>query len=197
MKRNPLPARRPQGGYILILVLVALVAMMISGIALVRSMDTSQLVAGNLASRNATINSADAAVQTAVGWLQVQNPTGSLNNDTPGSGYMAEDQEGSTGNNPQFSWINSYPFSQCTSCVWTDAAGNTVEYVIHRMTYIAGDPSAAGNYSQSLNATTVNGVSQSSDAPSYNVSGVHYYRVTVVVRDSRNTSTVIQSFLTI
>ena len=41
-----------QRGYMLMLVLVALVAMMVSGIALVRSMDTNTLVAGNLASRN-------------------------------------------------------------------------------------------------------------------------------------------------
>jgi type IV pilus assembly protein PilX len=183
----PQPAHHREGGYILLLVLVALVAMMISGIALVRSMDTSQLVAGNLASRNATIHSADAAVQTAVTWLQAQS-SGTLNADASTSGYFAEDLEGN--------WVPSFAFSQCTGCVGTDATGNQVSWVVHRMSTMAGNTSANGNYSSTLTTSGTPNTSNSSDTPTYNGTQAHFYRVTVQVRDTRNTTTVIQSFIT-
>ena len=62
--------RKIQRGAVLMVVLVALIAMMISVLALTRSMDTHQLVAGNLAFRNATVHSSDVGVQNAVQWLQ-------------------------------------------------------------------------------------------------------------------------------
>ena len=70
-------------------VLVALVAMLIGVIALSRSMDTNQLVAGNLAFRNATVHSSDAGIQGAVQWLQTTVGTPTLNNCNPNRGYFA------------------------------------------------------------------------------------------------------------
>ena len=82
------------------------VAMMISGIALVRSMDTSQLVAGNLAARNATINSADGAIQLAVAWLQTQGNTVTLadcDNQQSSSIWTREAAEGATASSSMIS----------------------------------------------------------------------------------------------
>ena len=70
-------------------VLVALVAMMISVIALSRSSDTNQLVAGNLAFRNAAVHSSDAGILNAVQWLQSTVGTPALNNSAPNRGYYA------------------------------------------------------------------------------------------------------------
>ena len=93
MRQVAVCPRHSQRGYMLMLVLVALVAMMVSGIALVRSIDTNQLVAGNLASRNATVHSADLAVQEAVNWIQANATNGVLFADATASGYYAEEQE--------------------------------------------------------------------------------------------------------
>ena len=112
MKRRPAPPRARQRGYMMMLVLIALVAMMISGIALVRSMDTNQLVAGNLAARNATIHSADLAVQQAVNWIQANATNGVLNADAPASGYYAEEQEPN--------WTAPGTWSACATCTTTD-----------------------------------------------------------------------------
>ena len=70
-------------------VLVALVAMLISVIALSRSMDTHHLVAGNLAFRNSTVHSSDAGVQSAVLWLQSTVGTPRLNTTEVDDGYYA------------------------------------------------------------------------------------------------------------
>jgi Tfp pilus assembly protein PilX len=188
MKPRP-PALAQQGGYILLLVLVSLVAMMISGIALVRSMDTSQLVAGNLANRNATLHSADLGVQQAVTWLQAQATTGVLNNDAPVSGYYAEGVD-QAWNTPSF-------WTTCTTCSTTDAANNTISWVISRMCNTPGDPSGVGVYCSALSGTTTTGGSYSSDAINFSGTPLHFYRITVQVRDSRNTTTLSQAFVTL
>jgi len=182
-------SRGRQGGYILLLVLVALGAMMISGIALVRSMDTSQLVAGNLAARNATLHSADLGVQQAVTWLQGQATTGVLNADSAANGYYSAGIE-----QP---WTSPSFWSTCAACNTTDAAGNTVSWVISRMCAITGTPNANGNYCSALSGTTSIGGSYSSDAINFSGSPVYFYRVSVQVRDSRNTTTLSQAFVTL
>jgi len=182
--------KRSQGGYILLLVLVAMVAMMLSGIALIRSMDTSQLVAGNLASRNATLNSADVGMQNAVAALQAIAAAGNLNSDAASSGYYAEEAEPT--------WSSSSFWATCTSCSTTtpDAAGNTVYWAIHRMCSSAGSPSATGNYCKSVAGSGATGGSMSSDAPTFTGTAAYYYRITVQVLDKRNNSTLTQAFVT-
>lgn len=189
MKQRARALPRRQGGYILMLVLVALVAMMVSGIALVRSMDTGQLMAGNLANRNATLHSADLGVQQAVTWIQAQAQTGALNADAPANGYYAEGAEQA--------WTSPTFWTTCTICTSTDAANNTVSYVISRMCNVPGDPNAVGTFCSTLSGTTTTGNSYSSDAINFSGTPVHFYRITVQVRDSRNTTTLSQAFVTL
>jgi len=190
MIRAPLPRPRAgQRGYILLLVLVALVAMMLSGIALFRSMDTSQLVAGNLASRNATLHSADSGMQAAALWLQANYLN--VNNDQPANGYYAEEVEGA--------WTSSAYWSTCTTCTVLpspDAAGNTISYVIHRMCTLAGNPNGVGNYCLTVNGSNATNNSMSSDAATFTGTAVYYYRITVQVVDGRNNATLTQAFVT-
>jgi Tfp pilus assembly protein PilX len=182
-------ARRQAGGYILVLVLVALVALMISGIALFRSMDTSQVVAGNLAARQATVHSADAGMQAAANWLQVNSSNGVLLADAAASGYYAELIE------PD--WNAASTWSPCATCqAVPDAAGNTVTWVVHRMCTTAGSPSAVGNYCLSATGNGSTSGSYSADAPTFTGAVAYYYRITVLVTDNRNTSTLSQAFVT-
>jgi type IV pilus assembly protein PilX len=181
--------RGAQRGYMLVLVLVALVAMMISGIALVRSMDTSQLVAGNLAARNGTVNSADAGVQAAVNWIQANASTGVLNGDVVASGYYSFGQNQA--------WTSSAFWANCAACTFVDAANNQVSYSISRMCQLTGIPTGAGNYCSSLNGTAANGGSYSSDAVNFIGSPKYFYRITVQVVDTRNSSSLSQTFVTL
>lgn len=178
-----------QKGYMLVLVLVALVAMMISGVALVRSMDTSQLVAGNLASRNATVNSADAGVQAAVAWIQANASNGVLNSDSAASGYYSYGADQA--------WTTSSFWSQCTACSFTDNANNQVSWSVSRMCKITGLPTGTGNFCASANGSAANGGSYSSDAVNFTGSPKYFYRITVQVVDQRNSSTLSQAFVTL
>lgn len=185
--------RRAQGGAVLMVVLVALVAMLVSVIALSRSMDTHHLVAGNLAFRNATVHSSDAGVQGAVLFLQSTVGTARLNTTAVDDGYYAVVAEPN--------WDSETFWSQCGGCTVSasDIAGNRVQYVVHRMCSIQGNPNAAGNSCSLLIAapTAANGGSFSADA--FNFSGVaqNYYRISVRVTGPRNTSTLVQTFVSL
>ena len=84
-----LRARAAQRGTVLMIVLVAMLAMMVSVIALSRSTDTNLLVAGNLAFRNASVHSSDAGILGAVQWLQSTAATPTLDDSVPDRGYYA------------------------------------------------------------------------------------------------------------
>ena len=196
MRQVSFRLRHSQRGYMLMLVLVALVAMMVSGIALVRSIDTNQLVAGNLASRNSTLHSADLAVQEAVNWIQANAINGVLNGDVPASGYYAEEQEPN--------WTHPATWSVCTTTSGTtpcynsnDGAGNQVSWLIHRMCSTAGSPNAAGQFCSSLNGSASNGGSYSSDAINFTGSPKNFYRISIQVVGPRNTMTLTQAFVTL
>lgn len=61
-----------QRGMVLFFALVALVAMSLAAVALIRSVDTGALIAGNLAFRKSTLNSSDNGIETAIAWLSNQ-----------------------------------------------------------------------------------------------------------------------------
>jgi len=187
------PSRRMQSGAVLMVVLVALVAMLISVIALSRSMDTHHLVAGNLAFRNSTVHSSDAGVQTAVLWLQSTVGTARLNTTAVVDGYFAEVAEPN--------WDDETFWSQCAGCTVSaaDVAGNRVQWVVHRMCSSQGNPNAAGNSCSRINAASAasNGGSFAADAVNFSGVAQNYYRISVRVLGPRNTSTLVQAFVSL
>jgi type IV pilus assembly protein PilX len=190
MKTRIRPLRGRERGYMILLVLVALVAMSLSGIALIRSMDTNQLVAGNMAARNATIHSADIGVQTAVAWIQAQGAAnnGALNNDNVGAGYYSEDQEPN--------WTLASTWNGCGNCSVQDGAGNTVNYLIHRMCAITGSTNAVGQFCAAQTGGAVGtGGSASSDGFDFKGSPKNFYRISIQVVGPRNTTTLSQAFV--
>ena len=186
------PARRaaPRRGYMMMLVLVALVAMTISGIALIRSMDTNQVVSGNMAFRNSTMHSGDLAVQNAVAWIQANALNGALNATAAGSGYYAQEAE------PD--WSQPALWAACAACSANDAAGNNVNYIIHRMCTAQGAPNAVGNFCASMSSNlTGTGGSYSSDAVNFTGTSKYFFRITVRSMGPRNTVTLSQAFVTL
>ncbi len=132
--------RRRQQGVALVMALIVLVAMTLAGLAMMRSVDTSSLIAGNLAFKQSAAISADAGVEAAIAWVH-GNPA-KLDNDAGGSGYSASSQAALdlTGNdtteaNDDLDWSDKGQVAQLA----VDAAGNQVSYVIHRMCDVAGE----------------------------------------------------------
>lgn len=135
--------RRSQRGVVLFIALIALVAMSLAAVALIRSVDTDTIIAGNLAFRQSATTSGDFGVETAIGILdQMSNgplyaaidpmvdPTHPINVSVPNEGYYAHVDATLDLASPT-TWQDS------TSKLVVDAGGyhkgNEVRYIIQRM----------------------------------------------------------------
>ena len=114
--------RSAQQGVVLFIALIVLVAMTLAGLAMMRSVDTNNLIAGNLAFKNAASSAGDAAVESARNWLMAKTP-GQLEADQ--AGYFANWQP--SFDPKTFNWLAS------GALLGTDSYGNTIYYVAHRM----------------------------------------------------------------
>lgn len=90
--RTPPSSHRPsQQGVSLIFALIALVALMLGALALVRHVDTATQLLGNLGFKQDATASADPATRQALVWLNANSA--SLNVDVPSKGYYASTRE--------------------------------------------------------------------------------------------------------
>ncbi len=164
--------------------------MMISVIALSRSTDTQQLVAGNIAFRNASF-----IRPTRASWARCSgsNRPSALRPSTtrlPERGYYA--------NIIEPNWDDQALWQQCAACrIDGDAAGNTVDWVVHRMCSAPGNPNDPGVACSLLTAgsAAAAGGSYAGDATNFTGNAQNYYRITVRVVGPRNTSSLVQAFV--
>ena len=178
--------RKAQHGVVLFISLIVLVAMTLAGIAMMRSVDTNVMIAGNLAFRNAAMSSADAGIEAARVWLSAQ-PAGNLINDIV-PGYYANWQD--SFNPGAFNWDAQ------GALVGTDSNGNEIRYIVHRMcaesaktvdgtdcfkiaSLSSGSTKGGGSYGQ----TPLSGAA------------IPYYRITARVEGPRNTVSYVQAFV--
>jgi len=195
--RASLPSR--VRGAVLFIALIVLVAMTLAGIAIMRSVDTTTLIAGNLAFKQGTMQSSDNGIEQAYQWLLGNRPTLSLDNAGQGynSGYAT----------PVWTiagtWTNSVT-------VGTDAAGNTIAYQIHRMCncpntlYNGVCPSLQANQCALDNPLGTGappppaaGESFTVGAPGYLQDPRLYYRITVRTQGPRSTVSYVQAMVAI
>lgn len=214
-QRNGVPSNQRQRGVVLIVSLVILVALTIAGIALVRSVDTTSLVAGNLAFQQAAGHSGEAGVEDAIRTYLEQQSREYLSNDhvTDDQGYVASapaagnpvdwDNYWNTTVDPSLAARRGLSATRtakvCSgrACYLpTDAAGNTVGYHIQRLCQTAGDPlltptgCASGSQLASLSGGSLgSGSSQLPQVTQY------YYRITARVDGPRNTLTYLQMII--
>jgi len=194
---STLPSRAR--GAVLFIALIVLVAMTLAGIAIMRSVDTTTLIAGNLAFKQGTIQSADNGIENAFQWLITNRST--LANTNLGSGYYSAKPAGT------LDWTDPATWASAVT-VGTDAAGNTISYVIHRMCTCADSP-----YNQNCGPTPqlcaldapaagtppppAQGDSFAVGAPGYLQDPKVFYRITVRTQGPRNTTSFVQSMVSI
>lgn len=157
--------RKRQSGVVLFVALIALVAMTLAGIALVRSMDTGLVISGNLAFKQATLNIAERGAEQAIAWLQANGetalPSGDalLWHDDPASGYYATYMDACdltdgdlASSNDGVNWKDAdnpsgiHPSSNCGMGAVVVAAmpsDFSASYVINRMCSAEGKPGSA------------------------------------------------------
>lgn len=128
---------RRQAGIVLVIALVAMIAMGFSGIALMRSVDATAAVAGNLGFWHTAISASDAAIEEGVVALFAGTLIADPGRDDPAQGYFAARQAGESvrGVPMALQALTNYPARAPT----IDAGnGNTLRYVIERMCLAAG-----------------------------------------------------------
>jgi len=189
-------AARRERGTILFIALIVLVAMSLAGIALMRSVDTNVLIAGNLAFRQGATAGGDWGVESARAWLTAN--TGKLNTDQPGvTYYWANWQQNldliaNDPAKPDYDWASANDLG-------LDLAANRVQYVIHRLCDVAGTPNAVQCVKSSLSVSTAGTGGSNQVQPvgggNVNIATVVLYRVTVRVTGPRNTVSYVQAVL--
>jgi type IV pilus assembly protein PilX len=195
--------RARQGGVVLIVALIVMVATILAAIALVSSIDVATLIAGNLAFRQSGVQAADSGVEVARNWLMTRS-VDSLNNPISPS-YYATWNGGVTTTNGIFDPA-TFDWSSKSTSLAADATGNTVAYVIHRMCENTGDPATANCFTARSSTTggNSNRVREPGDLPCFdpntgaNLCGSTsnpYYRITVRVTGPRSTLTYVQAVI--
>lgn len=193
--------RRAQQGVVLFIALIVLVAMSLAGIALMRSVDTNVLIAGNLAFRQSNTMYADVGFEAARAWLTAN--AGSLNNNQPGGAthYWANYQLGLDFIGATSDTTDDYNWAQAVTVTSPDPAF-TIIYVIHRLCGGTGAPSDASAKCMQASAGGGSGSSGlgTKGVVSYGVQALPgtstiYYRVTVRVTGPRNTLSYVQAIL--
>ncbi len=195
---NPRP-RRAQRGVVLFIALIMLVAMSLAGIALIRSVDTGTVIAGNLAFRQNTVHVADLGVEAARSWLMAQ-ASANLYNDQPGVAYFATWQEnldllGNDIANADYDWSTS---ANVVAAPYAPPSGYSIRFVIHRLCAGSGDPTGGSAGCIKLGGaagTTASGTKGAAAYGSYAISVATNaaYRVTVRVNGPRNSLSYVQA----
>lgn len=205
-RARQLPQR--QRGLALLVALLVLVAMSIAGIALIRSVDTASLLAGNIAFRQGASLAGDAGVEAARTYLL--SAGSKLEADDTDSGYYATRAAGidwtgvgtpddSTDN---VKWPGTSGTRLSPKCLAADAAGNTVCYVINRLCDATGplDSKKCSTRKTAQGGGSV-GVAQaqitySNQAISSSATAA-YYSITVRSAGPRNNFSFLQAYLII
>jgi Tfp pilus assembly protein PilX len=189
--------RARQQGVVLVIALIVLVAMMLTGIALVRSVDTTNIVAGNLAFQQAATHSGDTGVEGAIACLAGLT-SAQLQINQSSCGYIAAGAAGVPG--AGVSW-DSYWGSALDSSSQTvttsnagnlDNAGNLVKYVIHRLCTNTGAPTRSACASPPTYDTT----SGKQGPPILNPVLLIQYRITARIAGPRSTVSYVQAIVT-
>lgn len=182
--------RRKQRGVSLIIALIALVAMTLAGLALIRAVDTSNVISGNLAFRQASLHATDVGVETALTTL------GTIVTTSLDANYPASCAVGA---------CNYYPTRQAavnpagvpTVINWNTVPSTTVDssyavqYVIDRL---CDGPTPVTDITTKCMHTTGSSVgSKKAGAVSFTSAQQVYYRATVRVVGPRNTVSMVQA----
>jgi len=193
--RSVRPVRALQRGVVLFVSLIVLVAMSLAGIAIIRSVDTGNIISGNLAFKSSITSAADLGVENALTWLKTTGAN--LQNDSPTDGYFAN--WGSSSGDFDPTGVTGTPHNWTDNAVSsTDSTFNTVRYVVHRMCSVSG---IAANSSQ-CTMTTGGGDTATSSFGSIDYSRTKfgsgttaYYRITVRIDGPRRSVGYVQAMI--
>lgn len=212
MMRSAHHGGKRQQGAVLFVAIIVLVAMTLAALALVRSIDTGNLVAGNLAFKQSATAAGDAGNNAAITWLSTVAGTTTVQQDQPANGYYATSQDlldiTGTSNDPNRALVD-WDFNNCNgtsaaACVTPAPAisagsDNTVTYIIHRLCKTTGDTNAAGNSCANYQAlegeSAKRGELKYGEDKRFGYPPAEYYRITSRVKGPRNTVSFVETII--
>ena len=185
----PIAPRQRQRGVSLVIALIALVAMTLAGLALMRSVDTANLISGNFAFRQASLSATDVGSETALTTLNTVVGT-SLDANYPAGCAVGA--------------CNYYPTQQAINAAGVPTVINwstvpltvvdssyAVQYVIDRLCV---GPAPVTDIATKCMRTSENSVgSKKAGAVSFTSANQVYYRATTRVAGPRNTVSIVQT----
>jgi len=125
-----------QRGVVMFIAIVALVILMLAAVALVRSVNTSTIIAGNLAMKQSATTSGDRGLtDAAVELSDIYNANLALDASLD-SAHPYNVLDVANGYYPTVGTINltdSTPWGLITAPVVVDASGNSIQYIVERL----------------------------------------------------------------
>jgi type IV pilus assembly protein PilX len=201
---RPIPHR--QQGVVLLITLIVLVIMALATAAMMRSVSSANVIAGNLAFQQAAMASSDQGMEAAVVWLENNNGQSSSTTASACSsgstvlacgqasyGYIATRTDPSSSQTWADLWTSLVSAGTTPVASSTDAAGNTVKYMIQRMCSATGD-AATGTCSIAPSSTEC-GQSHSVNTTAPSCTSQVYYRITVQTVGPHNTTSYTQTMV--
>ena len=198
MNPNRCNAQMPhrQRGTMLIIALIILVAMTLAGIAMMRSVDTATVMAGNIAFRQASVNAVDAGIQAAYRFIDANKGTAVLNTTNTATGFVAF----AVSPDPDWNSASAWGGAALVNGGTADRAGNVIYYKIERLCpatregLVADANCASTQGSSSTGGVVAEGSDQS--APNYftQLAATHF-RVTVRAVGPRNSAAIVQTMM--
>lgn len=181
-------SHRRQQGVVLFVALIAMLVLTLGGVAIMRMLNNSTSLAGNLAFRQAALAQSDRGVNAAFAWL-VGETAATLTSDNATAGYQAT-RDAITDWTQPAAWAGS-------TVTLPVLNGYTVSYRIFRLCNLALAVNAPGQTCNTAFGTTGVGASnvgnsQNADAAQFTANLLVHYRVVVRVVGPRNTTSYVQ-----
>jgi hypothetical protein len=158
--------------------------MTLSALSLIRSVNTTNLISGNLAFRESAILSSERGTEAALNdWLLPNSAPSktALHNDSKEHGYLATRVDPKTGEKWETFWNDTLDGQSVT--IAEDAAGNTISYVIHRLCEKPGAPYLANCSRRRSDAGATHDLAKAPLGTDNQI----YYRITSRVKGPRDT----------
>ena len=196
-QQNRHVAPQRQRGVVLVFALIALLALMFAGIAIVRSVDTANLISGNMAFRQAALQSSDIGVEAA--FIALPNIVATSKDANIANQYYALRQtvDGS-GVPTTINWANVSCRDNANAVVTCSSQEYQVKYIIDRMCDQQTNNSTTISDIQGYCFADINtgkGGSKGAFSAVFTSADAVYYRVTVQVTGPRNTVAYVQALI--
>jgi type IV pilus assembly protein PilX len=209
---NRYSSLKSQQGVVVVVALIFLVVMTLAAVALVRSVDTGNVVAGNLAFKRGATHAADAGIEAAITYLIPKASSADLQNNITAFGYYATSQDSldrtglsNDANKARVDWDgNGCSGVVASACIAPsdaiiDDTGTSIRYIIHRLCQGTGDHNDVANscvtYSSAGSVSTKRGELKYGDNVRFGSAPTPYYRITARAKGPRNTVSFVETIV--